>query len=245
MNLLTKRYPKINRTDINGRKQRNAQLEEARLYRLSDETEIKATANQEVASHLEHLCSQFAHNINALDVGCGTGRFFHALKGVDELTGIDPSKEMLLAAKHPLHGAKLDVQNIKLTEGVVDSAKLLRNGYDLIYAIAVFGYPAPIDRATLDKLYSHLAPGGKLFFTIANRDDASYKSLFEKSRTRKMLEAIRPYLPAYIGARLASRWQHAFLSQKEMESMFEDSLFTHFRTWPMANRFIACEAEKH
>lgn len=244
MKVLTEHPPKVDRAAINRRMQGGYNLETAYIYRLNDERDIATPASLEVISHIKRLCGLFEHKINALDVGCGTGRFFHALRGVDELTGIDLSKDMLSAAKNPIHGSKLDVNNIKLAQGDFVSADLPRNGYDLIYSIGVFGHPAPIDKATLDKFYTHLAPGGRLFFTIANQDDSKFQCMFEKSQKRKAVEAIARYLPSSLRSRIESRWQNFFVSQVEMEHMLDESLFTYFRTWPMVNRFIACEAVK-
>ena len=244
MKALTEHTPMIKRNVINRRLKAGYNLETAYIYRLNDERDVTTPASREVIAHLNHLCSQFEHKINALDVGCGTGRFFHALRGVDELTGIDLSKDMLSAAKNPIHGTMLDIQNIKLIQGDFISAQLPRNGYDLIYAIGVFGHPAPIDKLTLDSFYSHLAPGGKLFFTIANKDDPKFKTMLEKSQKQKAVDAIAQYLPEKLRLRIESRWQNFFRSQVEMEHMLEESLFTYFRTWPMVNRFIACEAIK-
>lgn len=244
MNVLSKLPTKIERVAINRRVQADYNLETAYIYRMNDERDIATPASREVISHLEYLCGLFEHRINALDVGCGTGRFFHALRGVDELTGIDLSKEMLSTAENPIYANKLDAQDIKLIHGDFVTEKLPRNGYDLIYSVGVFGHPAPIDKDTLDKFYTHLAPGGRLFFTIANKDDPKFQCMFKKSRKRKLLEAVARILPEQARARIESRWHNFFISQVEMENMLQDSLFTCFRTWPMVNRFIACEAIK-
>src|SRR5262249_8976452 len=53
---------------------------------------------------LRSVCDRFSAPIDALDLGCGTGRYFHALRGVRRLVGIDVSEPMLKRALTPVDG---------------------------------------------------------------------------------------------------------------------------------------------
>ena len=47
--------------------------------------------------------------IDALDLGCGTGRYFCALRGVRTLVGLDASAAMLERARHPMHEDQITI----------------------------------------------------------------------------------------------------------------------------------------
>lgn len=232
------------RSNLNKRFEESYDEQAANTYREHDARDIRTPASRQVIEHLRQLSAQFPDKINVLDIGCGTGRFFHALYNVDELTGIDLSAPMLAAAKKPVNEDRLDIGKIKLIHGDYLSAKLPQQGFDLIYAIGVFGHPAPITKEVLDHFYKHLAPGGSLFFTIADPNDESYHRAFHKSLARRLVERSFRFLPSNVQAYFNERWQRYFISQTEMETLFEDSQFRCYRTWPMVSRFIACEAMK-
>lgn len=231
-------------SDLSKKLQSDYDSEAANNYRNADARDIKTPASREVIAHLRNLSRQFEHKTNVLDVGCGTGRFFHALENVKELTGLDLSEPMLLAAKKPVKQEQLDVESIKLVHSDFLTADLPQQGFDLIYAVGVFGHPAPIDKQVLDRFYRHLAPGGCLFFTIANKHDSNYERMFLKSSSRRFVESFFRFLPHPLQVFLNQRWQNHFVSQLEMEALFKSSQFSMFRTWPMVSRFIACEALK-
>lgn len=231
-------------TRFNKRMEASYDKSVADTYRRNDQRDITTPASRQVISHLKYLSRLYPEKINVLDVGCGTGRFFHALENVNELTGIDLSEPMLISAKNPVNGDQLDVEDIKLLRSDYLSADLPQQSFDLIYAIGVFGHPAPINKQVLDHFYRHLAPGGSLFFTIANRDDSKFKKMLRKGRLRLFTESIYDFLPNKIQGFLNTRWQQFFVSQKEMDDIFETSQFQQYCTWPMVSRFIACEARK-
>ena len=54
---------------------------------------------------------------DALDLGCGTGRYFCALHGVRTLVGLDASAAMLAQARHPLHEDRIAAGGVTLVQG--------------------------------------------------------------------------------------------------------------------------------
>ena len=70
-------------------------------YRKADDDLVHSEAWGVYAWKLNELCSRFINPINALDIGCGTGRFFSALTNVNTLYGVDKSKAMLKQAETP------------------------------------------------------------------------------------------------------------------------------------------------
>jgi ubiquinone/menaquinone biosynthesis C-methylase UbiE len=51
-------------------------------YRHDDEIEVTTANHHRICSTLQRICVSFPHPIKALDVGCGTGRYFHCLTNV-------------------------------------------------------------------------------------------------------------------------------------------------------------------
>ena len=166
----------------------------AKHYRQCDEKDITTPASKEVITNLMRMSGSFTHRINVLDIGCGSGRFFHALKNIDELTGLDLSAHMLNGARNPIKSDEFDINSINLVAGDCFSIDLPKHSFDLIYAVGVFAHPAPFDVTVVNKIYDLLAPGGKVFITAADGNDPSYNSMFTKNSKRRFVESILPYL---------------------------------------------------
>lgn len=229
---------------FNRKIQKDYNEEVAKIYRQHDASDICRPACVQVISRLQSLSAQFPHRINALDVGCGTGRFFHALKNVRELTGLDLSASMLNAARNPIYADKLDIEIIRLIWANYSTSNLTENHFDLIYSVGVYGLSAPITVEVLNHFHRNLADGGKLMFTIADKNDEKYKHLLYKSPLRKMIEKIQPVLPNFVKNYLMTRWQYNVISQNELLELFKQSQFDDYYAWPMRNAFICCEASK-
>lgn len=235
---------KFNLSRLNRKTIMSYSAKAAEHYRACDQRDVRTPASREVIRNFQRICGSFSQRINVLDVGCGSGRFFHALSGVKELTGLDISRNMLEVAKHPLKGGELDVQKLKLVEGDCFSILLPTNSFDFIYAIGVFGHPIPLDTRVINKLYELLAPGGTLFLTAANADDEAYQAAFKKSMKRRVIEWVSPLLGRKLQSMLSARWAVFFRSESELQQMMADSKFEDFEIWKMVNRFIAIEAHK-
>src|SRR5882757_10066097 len=79
-------------------------------YRRDDEIEVTTANHQRICATLKRICVSFPYPISALEVGCGTGRYFHCLTNVDELTGLDISEEMLRAAENPVRQEQISIK---------------------------------------------------------------------------------------------------------------------------------------
>jgi SAM-dependent methyltransferase len=97
----------------------------------------------------------------ALDFGCGSGRLTKELHALGFLvTGIDPSEEMIGAARQYLRG------DVRLLTGSLDRIREER-AFDLVTASMVFQFIREIDPSlrTLDRL---IQPAGILVFSVFN-----------------------------------------------------------------------------
>jgi ubiquinone/menaquinone biosynthesis C-methylase UbiE len=216
----------------------------ARQYRKNDKRDIQTAASKQVISNLSDICQSYTKKTYVGDIGCGSGRFFHALSNVNKLIGLDISSDMLAVALHPVNEFQMDIEQVKLIQGDCFSIRLPTARFDIIYSIGVFGSPVPLNLGIINKLYSLLAPGGTLFFTIADMSDPNYQGQFQKSHIRKCLEFCYPILPTMMKNRLRARWQHYFLKPSELNEFMVESEFDDFSTWKMVNRFYACKAVK-
>jgi ubiquinone/menaquinone biosynthesis C-methylase UbiE len=107
----------------------NCSPEDARLYRESDErgkTEESHTLKYNI---IRELSSSFPYPINVLDLGCGTGRYFHCIKNAKCLVGVDASWHMLEQAKSPVYGG---TQNVHLIHSSLYEAEFRPAVFDLV-----------------------------------------------------------------------------------------------------------------
>src|SRR5262245_44089991 len=100
-------------------------------YRNDDEIEVMTENHRHFSRMLKNLTRSFHHPISALDVGCGTGRYFHCLENVKLLLGIDISPDMLKLAEFPVRHSEITVRETRL---------LCRNIYLTPFPVASFNF---------------------------------------------------------------------------------------------------------
>ena len=133
----------------------------SRKYRELDQEVIAlGGAYAHYGAIVTRLSESFGRPIVALDLGCGTGRYFHCLKNVQRLVGSDLSADMLDQARNPIHAEQIDIESIELVAGDVFSAPLPEGDFDFVYSIGVLGEYTPIDSAVIDRLFRLARPGG-------------------------------------------------------------------------------------
>lgn len=76
----------------------------SRRYRELDELAIDSEYHKHICNILKGVSCSFGREISVLDLGCGTGQYFHCLEKVERLTGIDISPHMLEEARNPEKG---------------------------------------------------------------------------------------------------------------------------------------------
>lgn len=122
-----------------------------------------ATIEGEVIPHfVEFLNDNTFDKKSALEIGCGTGKYLLFLqKAGFKVTGIDNSPTAIKMSKQNL------VINAELIEVDMFKYEIEKNKYDLIFSIFSLnhGFKDQIKKA-IDKIYSALLPGGKIFITL-------------------------------------------------------------------------------
>ena len=152
-------------------------------------------------SWLGDVCESFARDIVALDLGCGTGRYFRALRHVRELVGVDVSAAMLREAQHPLDADAVRVGTVALVQGDFLTVPLEAGRFDLVYSIGVLGEHVPFDLAIARRVHEWLVPGGRFAFTAVHRDSFSVP----RTTSRRIAEVLLPVSPPFVGRPLRER----------------------------------------
>jgi len=175
----------------------------ARSYRESDErgkTEESHTLKYNI---IRELSSSFLYAINVLDLGCGTGRYFHCIKNAQCLVGVDASWSMLEQAKAPVYGG---TQNVHLIQSSLHEVEFRPAVFDLVVCVGVFGVVCPLDDFVLQKISRFTCSGGIVFLTVPEYIPVT------NTWKRKMAKALEPFLfgPArrYINVRMGEFQMH-------------------------------------
>lgn len=197
-------------------------------YRQDDETEVMTENHRRIMATLQQLCHSFEHPIRALDIGCGTGRYFHCLTNVSELLGMDISEEMLRAAENPVRQEQITIPNIRLICANAYLTNFPPAAFDLIYSLGMFGNGCPVTTEICNKFHHWLAPGGKLYF---NTVDIAGLPFLARAR-RQAREKVYPMLTRKLRATLDERAaRHPFfgMSQTDLEQVLSESRFRKFQ----------------
>jgi SAM-dependent methyltransferase len=191
----------------------------ARRYREHDEAAQDGASIVRFSDWITGICDRFSGPIDVLDIGCGTGRYFHALRHVRRLTGIDVSRPMLDAASQPV-GGMAGVESLSLVEGDFLARDFGPAEFDLAYSIGVLAEHSPFDVEVASRVRRWLRPGARFAFTAVHPQShsvprtlkrrlgewllpAAIGPLRESMRARMMsggLYADEPYLRDVLGA---------------------------------------------
>lgn len=145
----------------------------ARRYRQHDDALPSSRPSQELASWLTEVCRRFTPPIDALDLGCGTGRYFWALEGVRSLVGVDASAAMLAEAGRPYRADAITVSDVTLREGDLLTQEFPAASFDLVYSIGVLAEHAPLTGDLVRRVHGWLRPGGRFAFTTVHPSSPS------------------------------------------------------------------------
>jgi SAM-dependent methyltransferase len=152
----------------------------ARRYREHDDELHHSRPYRLFAEWLHGVCAHFVPPIDVLDLGCGTGRYFCALTGVRQLTGIDASPAMLAEARHPYRADQITAERIALVGGDFATADFAPAQFDLVYSIGVLAEHAPLDADVIARVSRWLKPRGRFAFTTVHPDSPSIPRTFKR-----------------------------------------------------------------
>ena len=173
----------------------------AHRYREHDETLTNSAPYQGFVAWLQRVCATFAHPVDALDLGCGTGRYFSALSCARTITGIDASAEMLEHARRPIGSDRITAP-VTLIHGDLFSHPFAADSFDLAYSIGVLAEHAPLNAPLVARVHRLLKAGGRFAFSTVHPESPSVA----KTTARKLARVLQPLT---VGP--SRRWLHARL----------------------------------
>ena len=181
----------------------------ARRYREHDEDLSRVEAYRAFCEWLREICDLFHKPIDVLDVGCGTGRYFAALRHVNELVGLDASGPMLAEATNPVAADRITARTIQLVEGDVLTHEFAPESFDLIYSIGVLAEHTPFDIRVVNNVAKWLRPGGRFAFTTVHPASASIPRTMPRVVGRALLPFSTGPLRRWLRRRLTADGQYA------------------------------------
>ena len=173
----------------------------AEKYRAHDDTLADSGPYLGFVAWLQRICDQFTTPIDALELGCGTGRYFSALKGARSIVGIDASADMLALAKTPYRAESITAERITLIQGDIFTHPLDEASFDLAYSIGVLAEHAPLNNEIAVRVHKALKPEGRFAFSTVHPDSPSIAASFGRAIAR----ALVPFLPGTLGRPLRER----------------------------------------
>ena len=194
----------------------------ARRYRAHDDNFQSSEPCRRFADWLRQVCLTFPPPIDALDLGCGTGRYFWALAGVRELVGIDASPAMLAEARHPYNADRITAAVVTLVEADLFGHEFEPARFDLIYSIGVLAEHVPFDAVVVAHASRWLKPNGRFAFTTVHPESRSIPRTLKRSVGRLLAAVAPPAVERRIRRRLLAGGLYADEAQIErlMGEMF-------------------------
>ena len=182
----------------------------AARYRQADEDIRDGELVQTFGGWLRRLTESFGREISVLDLGCGTGRYFWALRNVRDLVGVDVSAPMLERARTPVNAAAVTAAGITLVHGDFLTQVFDAGRFDLVYSIGVLAEHSPLDDRIVARVAHWLAPGGMFAFTAVHPRSFSVPQTWK----RRLGERLLPLS--------AGRWRAALRSRLLSGGLYAD-----------------------
>ena len=173
----------------------------ARRYRRHDEEFVVGEFSAVVTDWLRETSASLSPPIDVLDLGCGTGRYFWALQGVNELVGIDASAAMLAEARQPVNADRVTASVVTLMRGDLLGQEFEADRFDLVYSIGVLAEHVPLDEAIVARVARWLKPGGLFALTTVRPDSPSIPRTWK----RRAAERVAAFAPSSVRERLRTR----------------------------------------
>ena len=181
----------------------------ARRYRDHDNELDDCRPYEELVAWLRDLSARMQPGFDALDLGCGTGRYFWALDGAGELTGLDDSAPMLEQAATPVHADRVTAERVSLVHGDLARHDFAPGSFDLVYSIGVLAEHVPLDAAIVDRVGRWLRPRGRFAFTTVHPESPSVPQTPLRRVARGVAQLVPPSLDAPLRERLLARGLYA------------------------------------
>jgi len=171
-------------------------------YRSHDDGLAESGPYLGFVAWLQRVCARFTDPSDALELGCGTGRYFCALQNVRFLVGLDASPAMLALAAHPLREEAIVVDRVTLVEGDALTHEFPAGSFDLIYSIGVLAEHVPLQAELVGRVHSWLRRGGRFAFSTVHPESPSVT----QTAARRLGSALMPWAPGPLHTYLRGRY---------------------------------------
>jgi SAM-dependent methyltransferase len=161
----------------------------AERYRAHDATLANSAPYRGFAAWLNSVCARFQRPIDALDLGCGTGRYFSAVPCAKTITGVDASTAMLEMARTPIDGDRIAAR-VSLVLGDLFTEPFSPGSFDLVYSIGVLAEHAPLNITVVQRVHDLLRAGGRFAFSTVHPESPSVN----RTTARTLAHAMEPLL---------------------------------------------------
>jgi SAM-dependent methyltransferase len=204
-------------------------------YRCGDEGNVDFPTHADYGGLITQLTEAFNRAIDVLDLGCGTGRYFHHVRNPQTLTGVDVSPEMIKQAQHPVREAFVVVKPTLLCQSLTD-IQFPAAAFDFIYSVGVLGEFMPFDAYVADRVRYWLKPGGQFLFTVVDADSSHWTTSWK----RQLAMTAAPWLPRPIERRIRARVRFLALRPPELQA-----ILAQFATVTIKPRVSCTSGRKH
>ena len=174
----------------------------ARRYRHHDDALGDSRPYRELVAWLQRAASRFAPGFDALDLGCGTGRYFWAIGPAGTLVGLDASPAMLAEAAAPLHSERVEAARVELVHGDVATHEFAPASFDLVYSVGVLAEHVPLDSRVVRRVARWLRPGGRFAFTTVHPESPSIPTTAKRGIARRIARLAPAWVERPLQARL-------------------------------------------
>ena len=171
-------------------------------YRSHDDSLADSSPYLGFVAWLQRVCARFTSPADALELGCGTGRYFNALQNVRSLVGLDASPAMLALAAHPFREDAVIVDHVTLVEGDALAHEFPTDSFDLIYSIGVLAEHVPLQAELVGRVHTWLRRGGRFAFSTVHPSSPSVT----QTAARRLGSALIPWAPGPLHAYLRERY---------------------------------------
>jgi len=197
----------------------------ARMYRKRDDTGRQETSHRDLGKFVDELTRHLQAKALVLDLGCGTGRYFHCIRRPVHLVGLDLSPEMLREAQHPVDAERL-AHHVPLVCGSLFAAPFKGHCFDAIYCIGILGHHIQLEEQVLQHVYGLLKPGGLFGFTADAADSPRATSW-----RHELAQRLRPMVPKRLRPWLDTRLHEFRVQEDELEQLLQGSPFQESKWW--------------
>lgn len=161
-------------------------------YREADEASLLRPEILEIGGLITTTCENLSVSLRVLDIGCGTGRYFHFLRNTEELWALDVSPYALEQAKNPVRAevVQQNIRKIKFLCGNFLNIDLPKSYFNMVYSIGVLGEYIPWTKELVKFVRETMVAGGHFLFTTVKPE-----ALESKSKRRQIAEFLCKYVP--------------------------------------------------